>query len=100
MTHDLRCAIRAIWSHRWFSAAVVFTLALGIGLNTMVFTLINAVLFKPYQCPAERAWSQSRARIFPSPIGTCASPIPIFSSLARKAGRSNRFRPQPTKKAF
>ncbi len=36
-----------IFSHRWFSAAVVATLALGIGLNTMVFTLINAVLFKP-----------------------------------------------------
>ncbi|HWE86375.1 MAG TPA: ABC transporter permease [Terracidiphilus sp.] len=51
MKHDLRCAIRAIWSHRWFSAAVVVTLALGIGLNTMVFTLINAVLFKPVPVP-------------------------------------------------
>jgi predicted permease len=36
-----------ILAHRWFSAAVVVTLALGIGLNTMVFTLVNAVLFKP-----------------------------------------------------
>ncbi|HTX76515.1 MAG TPA: ABC transporter permease [Terracidiphilus sp.] len=51
MRHDLRCAIRAIWSHRWFSAAVVVTLALGIGLNTMVFTLINAVLYKPVPVP-------------------------------------------------
>lgn len=49
--HDLRCAIRAIWAHRWFSAAVVLTLALGIGLNTMVFTLINAVLFKAVPVP-------------------------------------------------
>ncbi len=40
-----------IFSHRWFSAAVVATLALGIGLNTMVFTLINAVLFKPVPVP-------------------------------------------------
>jgi predicted permease len=47
MAHDLRFALRMIFSHRWFSAAVVATLALGIGLNTMVFTLINAVLFKP-----------------------------------------------------
>ena len=51
MAHDLRFALRMILSHRWFSAAVVATLALGIGLNTMVFTLINAVLFKPVPVP-------------------------------------------------
>jgi hypothetical protein len=51
MKHDLRCALRTVLSHRWFSAAVVATLALGIGLNTMVFTLINAVLFKPVPLP-------------------------------------------------
>jgi putative ABC transport system permease protein len=47
MTHDLRFALRMIYARRWFAAAIVATLALGIGLNTMVFTLINAVLFKP-----------------------------------------------------
>jgi predicted permease len=47
MAHDLRFALRMILAHRWFSAAVVVTLALGIGLNTMVFTLVNAVLLKP-----------------------------------------------------
>ncbi len=51
MAHDLRFALRMIFSHRLFSAAVVATLALGIGLNTMVFTLINAVLFKPVPVP-------------------------------------------------
>jgi len=51
MAHDLRFALRMIFSHRLFSAAVVTTLALGIGLNTMVFTLINAVLFKPVPVP-------------------------------------------------
>ena len=51
MANDLRFALRMICSHRLFSAAVVATLALGIGLNTMVFTLINAVLFKPVPVP-------------------------------------------------
>jgi predicted permease len=51
MTHDLRYAFRVILAHRWFSAAIVATLALGIGLNTMVFTLVNAVLFKPVPVP-------------------------------------------------
>jgi len=47
MIQDLRFALRMISVHRWFAAAVVATLALGIGLNTMIFTLVNAVLFKP-----------------------------------------------------
>src|ERR1700757_2541549 len=51
MAHDLRFALRTIFSHPLFSAAVVATLALGIGLNTMVFTLINAVLYKPVPVP-------------------------------------------------
>lgn len=51
MPHDVRFALRMIASHRWFSLAVVATLALGIGVNTMVFTLVNAALFKPVNVP-------------------------------------------------
>ena len=51
MINDLRFAFRMIATHRWFSAAVIFTLALGIGINTTVFTLVNAVLFKPVPIP-------------------------------------------------
>ncbi len=51
MSYDLRFALRMILAHRWFSLAVVVTLALGIGLNTMVFTIINAALFKPVPVP-------------------------------------------------
>ena len=51
MIQDLRFALRMIASHRWFSLAVVTTLALGIGINTTVFTLVNAVLFKPVPIP-------------------------------------------------
>jgi predicted permease len=51
MSYDLRFALRMIRAHGWFSAAVVVTLALGIGLNTMVFTIVNAALFKPVPVP-------------------------------------------------
>jgi len=51
MLQDLRFASRMIASHRWFAAAVIVTLALGIGINTTVFTLVNAVLFKPVPIP-------------------------------------------------
>src|SRR5215813_6595433 len=47
MSKDLHFAWRMISTHRWFSAAVIVTITLGIGLNTMVFTLVNAMLFKP-----------------------------------------------------
>jgi putative ABC transport system permease protein len=51
MTNDLRFALRMIRAHGWFSAAIIVTLALAIGVNTTVFTLVNAVLFKPVPLP-------------------------------------------------
>jgi putative ABC transport system permease protein len=47
MLHGLRFALRMILTRRWFSLAVIATIACGIGVNTMVFTLTNAVFFKP-----------------------------------------------------
>src|SRR5580658_3217815 len=51
ISQDVRYGVRDILAHRWFSAAIISTLALGIGLNTMVFTLVNAVLLKPVPVP-------------------------------------------------
>jgi predicted permease len=51
MLNDLRFAFRMMATHLWFSAFVVGTLALSIGVNTTVFTLANAVLFKPVPVP-------------------------------------------------
>ncbi|HLG54831.1 MAG TPA: ABC transporter permease [Vicinamibacterales bacterium] len=47
MRHEISFALRVMRMHPGFSAAVVAALALGIGANTAVFTLVNAVLFKP-----------------------------------------------------
>ena len=51
MMQDLRFALRTMRRQPWFTAAIVFTMALGIGANTTVFTLVNAVLFKPLPFP-------------------------------------------------
>jgi putative ABC transport system permease protein len=48
---DLRYAVRGIIARRWFSAAIIVTLALGIGLNTMGFTLVYAGLYKTVPVP-------------------------------------------------
>src|SRR5215475_9662238 len=43
---DLRYGARMLMKNRGFSLIAIFTLALGIGANTAVFSFINALLFK------------------------------------------------------
>ena len=47
--HDLRYALRALLKHRTFTVAALLTLALGIGINTSIFTLLYSVAFRPLQ---------------------------------------------------
>ena len=45
--HDLRYSLRALVKHRNFTFAALLTLALGIGINTSIFTLLYSVAFRP-----------------------------------------------------
>lgn len=47
ITDDMKCAFRALVTKPGFALVVVLTLALGIGANTAIFSLVDAVLFRP-----------------------------------------------------
>jgi predicted permease len=46
--NDLRYSIRMLLRQRSFTAIVLLTLALGIGVNCAIFSVVNAYLFRPF----------------------------------------------------
>ena len=51
LARDMRHGVRALRNNPVFSAVALLTLAIGIGANTAVFSVVNSVLLKPLPYP-------------------------------------------------
>lgn len=83
---DLRYAARALWKSPGFTVIAALTLALGVGANTAIFSVVNAVMLRPLPFPEPdrlvRIWESNVERGRP----TFAVSHPNFLDFRAQAG--------------
>jgi len=83
---DLRYGIRNLLHAPGFTAVAVLTLALGIGANTAIFTLLHAALWKPLPVEhPEEIYHLMRMSTVGDFAGEFSTSYPLFQQFAKSA---------------
>src|SRR5262249_48585078 len=92
LRQDVGFAFRSLRRNAGFGAVVVGALALGIGANTAIFTLIDATLVRTLPVPEPRALVAvgNTARVNSSSEGFAANRSPVVSAVPRRARSQSR----------
>jgi predicted permease len=83
---DLRYALRTLRKAPLFTSVAIFSLALGIGANTAIFTLVNQIILQmlPVQHPEELVLLTARGRHYGSNNGGNAISYPMYQDFRDK----------------
>ena len=79
---DVRFALRSFLNRPWWTAAVLLTLAVGIGANTALFSLFDAVLLRPLDYPESEQLMKIVGRNFASGETSNLSPADFYDFQA------------------
>jgi len=101
---DLRYGLRVLAANRSFTAMAVISLALGIGANTAIFSLLYALLLRPLPVPNPGELVQVSTIIAGKPSDSFSYPViqalserkDVFAALGGFAGNSLAVGPPPT----
>ena len=87
MLSDLRYGVRMLAKNPGFSAVAILVLALGIGANSAIFSLINAMLLKPLpiERPGELVGIYNEKTTPPGGFGLSRTPTTATSAPAPMA---------------